>query len=274
MTAGPRAPDPPPGGQSDAPLTAAEAAEFARALGVRVAAIRSTYTVLEDGAPDPETYDQLVADPIKNFVATNNYEFFVQVKCDLVWRFAHRAFPATAPNLRVLDIGCGTGAMLRVLAQRFREVRGCDPAQSMVVRAGPAAVHMPDPTHLPFTDGYFDIALSACVYHHIALERRAAHVADVHRVLRPGGLFLIFEHNPYNPLTRLIVRRCPLDENAQLLAGVETKRMLQSAGFDAVRNRYYLFLPKAIYRRLSFLEALLSFTALGGQYCTVGQRRP
>ena len=51
------------------------------------------------------------------------------------------------------------------------------------------------------------------------------------RVLRPGGVFAIIEHNPLNPATRLIVRRLPMDRNAILLGARETRRLLRAAGF-------------------------------------------
>jgi hypothetical protein len=40
---------------------------------------------------------------------------------------------------------------------------------------------------------------------------------EIQRVLRPGGVFSLIEHNPLNPVTRLIVSRTPVDGNAKLL---------------------------------------------------------
>ena len=263
---------PPRARRPDAPLTQAEAAEFARAMNVRVGAIRSAYAVQDDESA-LENYDQLVADPVKDFFAARNYEFFVRLKTDLVEAAARRCFgPGASSRLRVLDIGCGTGVMLRVLSGIFPDAWACDPSQAMVSRAGERAVVMPDPARMPFDDASFDIALSACVYHHIPQELHARHMVDVRRILRPGGLFMVFEHNPYNPLTRMIVRRCPLDESAELLPAREVRTRMRAAGFTNVRTRYYMFLPQAVYSWARALEAVFSVTALGGQYCTMGRR--
>ncbi len=260
----------PPTANPDAPLTSQEAAEFASALGVRVQAIRSVYHVV-DREPTPETYDELVADPIKTFIAANNYDFFVRVKRDLV-RDEIRRRGWAVEDIRLLDVGCGSGALMRSLAEDCAEVRGCDPSRSMVVRAGANAVHMVEPTRIPFDDNRFDIVLAACVYHHIPPDIYSAHLADVLRTLRPGGVLMIFEHNPYNPVTRLIVNRCPLDENAILLTARQTRRLLRNAGFANVHSRSYLFLPQSVYNRARGLERLLGLSGLGGQYCCLGEK--
>ena len=121
-------------------------------------------------------------------------------------------------------------------------------------------------------DGSFDVVVCACVYHHIEPNRRLDHLLEIGRVLSPGGLLLVFEHNRRNPLTRLIVRRCPIDSGANLLTGGLCKRLLQRAGFEGVRNRYYLFLPPRLHRTVGRLERALSFTGLGGQFCTHGAK--
>lgn len=251
------------------PLTRDEAAEFACALGVRPEAIRA---LERDPAgplsPEIENYDQLISDPLKTRL-TLSPDFFARVKADLARRIVARHQPERdVATLRVLDVGCGTGALMRCLGEEYGEVYGCDPSSAMVSRAGDRARRMPAPTEIPFPTGTFDVAVCACVYHHIEPRLRARHLAEIQRVLRPGGVLLVFEHNPLNPITRRIVRRCPLDEGARLLAGWETKSLLRQAGYQHVRNRYYLFLPEVLYRRVGILEGLLSFTALGGQYCT------
>ena len=55
-----------------------------------------------------------------------------------------------------------------------------------------------------------------------------------------------FEHNPLNPLTRFIVRRCPLDADAHLLGAGQARRLVCGAGFTSVAARYYLFLPQGL----------------------------
>ncbi|MCH7813374.1 MAG: methyltransferase domain-containing protein [Planctomycetes bacterium] len=250
-----------------------EADEFARMLGVaradRGALVRMGSPEQADEIAD---YEALVADPIKSRLTTDP-DFFHRIKADLVTELVTRRLPGRSPMLlRVLDVGCGTGSLLTHPDARFGHVRGCDPSRRMVRAAGAQACYMPSPMQLPFDVGSFDVIVCACVYHHIEPNRRLHHLLEIGRVLAPGGLLLVFEHNRRNPLTRLIVRRCPIDSGAKLLTGGLTRRLLQRAGFEGVRNRYYLFLPQRLYRAVGRIERLLSLTGLGGQFCTHGAK--
>jgi SAM-dependent methyltransferase len=93
---------------------------------------------------------------------------------------------------RVLDVGCGTGALTSVLADIVgtEQVAGVDPSEPFVsqcrgnvpgadIRVGPAEA-------LPFDDGEFDRALSQLVFHFV--DDPAASVREMARVTRPGGV--------------------------------------------------------------------------------------
>jgi SAM-dependent methyltransferase len=93
---------------------------------------------------------------------------------------------------RWLDVGCGTGAFSELILRRAapKSVTGIDPSPEQInyVRR-----HLPGPTFevgdsmaMPFGDGAFDIVASALVFHFI--PDRAKAFAEMHRVLRPGGL--------------------------------------------------------------------------------------
>jgi SAM-dependent methyltransferase len=101
---------------------------------------------------------------------------------------------------------------------------------------------------------------------------RAALTREVRRVLRPGGIFAIIEHNPYNPATRLIVKRTPVDVDAILLYPRETQSLLRSAGLPVRTTSYFLYLPEGIYRFAGAVEDLLRHVPLGGQYAVFGRR--
>jgi ubiquinone/menaquinone biosynthesis C-methylase UbiE len=250
-----------------------EMRELAGALGVQLealrelsrdAGLRSQVQLLE--------YEQMVKDPIKSRFASDS-TFFARIKCDLAARMLARRMPGRQlTDLRVLDVGCGTGTLMRLLESKFGKVRGCDPAAYMVRQAGQRAKLMPSPLEIPFADQSFDVAICACVYHHVDPDSRAAHIREVRRVLAPGGEFLIFEHNPLNPITRLIVRRCPIDAGANLLSARHAVRMLRDAGFANLIRRSYMYVPQRFYDRLSFVEHSLGWLMLGGQYCVVGCR--
>lgn len=258
---------------SDMPLSIAEAGEFARALGLPADSpdIRPTLgrpAACEKGA----TYEQLVADPIKSLVSSGS-TYFLKLKIDLIVDVAIRTFGhVNCHTRRVLDVGCGTGDMMRGLRPFFDEVWGCDVSRGMTRRAGEQALTMPTATQIPAADETFDLAVCACVYHHLEPGIRSDHLREIFRVLRPGGLFMMFEHNPRNPITRLIVRRCPIDAAAILLPAHEARGLIQSVGFEQTRTRYYLHFPQQMHRWLGWSERLLQVTALGGQYCSMGRK--
>ena len=99
------------------------------------------------------------------------------------------------PGQRVLEIGCGTGN-LTVRMARARpgvEVIGTDPDPLALARAekkGSAArFERAYAQELPYPDASFDRVLSALMLHHLDEDTKAATLAEVARVLRPGGTF-------------------------------------------------------------------------------------
>jgi SAM-dependent methyltransferase len=95
--------------------------------------------------------------------------------------------------------------------------------------------------------------------------------AEIRRLLRPGGVFAVIEHNPWNPVTRLIVSRTPVDEDAILLRASETRALLRGAGFSIDREMYFLYFPEKLYRAAAALENGLRRVPLGGQYAVFGR---
>ena len=66
---------------------------------------------------------------------------------------------------------------------------------------------------------------------------------ELHRILKPGGVIIIFEHNPLNPLTRYAVNTCPFDENAKLISANKMKEKLITSGFKNIEINYRIFFP-------------------------------
>ena len=100
--------------------------------------------------------------------------------------------------LAILDVGCGTGRLLRGAQARFREAKleGVDAAPEMVRQANailPAGspIHVQQATaeDLPFPDHVFDLVFSTMTFHHWADQARAA--AEIRRVLAPHGRWML-----------------------------------------------------------------------------------
>jgi SAM-dependent methyltransferase len=98
----------------------------------------------------------------------------------------------------VLDIGCGDGQISRVAASAGATVVGIDPTWNCVrvaaERGGGATFARAGAVELPFADESFDTAVACLVFEHIDEVDHA--IAEVARVLQPGGTFLFFLNHP------------------------------------------------------------------------------
>lgn len=136
-----------------------------------------------------ETYDEIHAQP---FYITQ-YETYAE---DLLDRLADW-------RGRVLDLGCGTGIHTRAVAELAEWVVGIDVSPRLVRKAhvklsgARGSVVVADARHMPFADGVFDSALSyGEPLSHI--EDPGAVLAELARVMRPGGRAILSVDNEWN----------------------------------------------------------------------------
>jgi SAM-dependent methyltransferase len=116
-----------------------------------------------------------------------------------------------------------------------------------------------------------DIVFSACVFHHIPREDHQYWLAELRRVTRPGGLLVIYEHNPLNPLTVRAVNTCPLDINARLIRSGTMRKHVLAGGWEDTRVDYRIFYP-SFFKSLRYLERYLGWLGLGAQYRLTARR--
>jgi len=215
------------------------------------------------------SYEELLKDPVRDRFA-RSCDFFHRRKRDIIREY-FAAKSGSTRDLAHLDVGCGKGELVRLLKPEFRSVAGCDPSEGMLsaARSGLDGIEFrlqSDPRTLPFEDNAVDYVTAACVYHHVSPADRARLTREVRRVLKPNGIFAIIEHNPWNPVTRLIVSRTPVDADAILLYPNETRNLLKEEGFAIDRERHFLYFPEALYPGLAKLESMLGRLPFGGQY--------
>jgi SAM-dependent methyltransferase len=214
-------------------------------------------------------YEALLKDPLRDYFAPES-TFFVTRKLEVLLAFL-RARAMDPHHATWLDVGCGKGQLLRTGRPSFGRVIGCDVSAEMIEACRDLDIaRQVQPTRIPFDDASADIVTAVCVYHHIDPSDRAALTADIWRVLKPGGVFAIIEHNPLNPVVQVIIRRTPVDDNAILLSAGAARRLMRAASLHVEATRHFLYLPQRIYRRARLLERALERIPLGGQYAVFG----
>ena len=149
---------------------------------------------------------------------------------------------ALTPGVETLEIGTGTGGMLHTLLGRGMRARGVEINPALIAESrrwfGELPVQAVTGVDLPFPAAAFDLVLSFDVFEHI--KDSDAHLREVHRVLRPGGRYLVqtpnkwsnvvFETIRWKSFTRWKADHCALHTPGQL------RRRLEAHGFSA---RFY-----------------------------------
>ncbi|MFK7938007.1 MAG: class I SAM-dependent methyltransferase [Roseovarius sp.] len=160
-------------------------------------------------------------------------------------------------GLRVLDIGCGTGAIALSLVQDHGaayavgidvEAHVCDEARTRAANAGASdkvEIVLVDPGPLPFDEGHFDLVFSKDSIIHIADKEALA--ADIFRVLRPGGVFAASDWltNHDGEMSPAMKRYVDLEGLGFAMASPERyAAAMTAAGFKDIqtnsRNAWYL----------------------------------
>jgi SAM-dependent methyltransferase len=214
-------------------------------------------------------YARLLDDPLRRSFAGDS-DFFILQKCRALRRHLESGHRRSG-RMRILDAGCGPGTALSLM-RGAHQVIGSDVSLAMLgqaVREGPVVAQ--EPFDLPFRTGAFDAAFAFCVYHHLETSERVRHLRELARVVRRGGQVFVFEHNPLNPVTRLVFTRAPVDRGCRMIPRRELAGLFREAGLRDVKHGYVMFVPQALDRPLGALERYLEWLPLGGQYFVSGR---
>lgn len=145
----------------------------------------------------------------------------------------------------VLDLGCGPGSFLSIVAGISQTIVGADITPNFIDECNGlieqrklpnASAVLIKPGSLPFADESFDRIIMIDTIHH--LEDAAGTMDEVYRILRKGGLLLVFEPNKYNPLLYLM---CCLDKNEHgllKLGTISKYRSMIGSRYEMVAEEY------------------------------------
>jgi 2-polyprenyl-3-methyl-5-hydroxy-6-metoxy-1,4-benzoquinol methylase len=235
---------------------------YAIALGLAFAVLgrKALTQLIRDRRPEQQHFDELSATYARD-IPEHVRQRLLQRKIDAMLS----SLPAKpgAP-LRGLDLGCGHAWYAVELARRGYSMTGADLSQGQIAQARAYAdaqgvdieLTAYDGENIPFADSTFDFVYCINVLHHVIVPHQQTRlVAEVMRVLKPGGQFFLHEINVENPIFRVYMSYIfplikSIDEGTELWL---LPKQLPNVPGGA-------WLPKVVY--FTFLPEFIPFTAL------------
>ena len=217
-----------------------------------------------------DNYDQCLNEALAASGETK--EFFARARVQWLGRSLKEL---DQPARSALDYGCGTGDTTRLLREILgsESVVGLDVSTLSLERA--RRRHGGYTRFLTFAeyspDSSIDVVYCNGVFHHIPGAERVDAIRYIGRCLRPGGIFGLWENNPWNPGTQYVMHKCEFDRDAVKLNPPESSRLLRQGGFEILRTDFRFFFPRAL-KMMRPVESWLTKFPLGGQYQVLARK--
>ena len=169
------------------------------------------------------------------------------------------ALAQPAAGEKVLDVGCGTGTLaiaLRAKVGPGGDVVGIDAAPEMIaVARNTAAKQRADMDfrvglieEIPFPEDYFDLVLSSFMFHHLPDDLKRTGLAEIRRVLKPGGRFLVVDLTVHGH--SFVGHVMTLLGHGEQSSAPELRAIIDDAGFSEVE------ILESRFKQLAFVRAL------------------
>lgn len=209
-------------------------------------------------------------------------DFFNQ-KREWMHRLIKRFFPLRS-NLKYLDFGCGIGSLCEALIENphVSEIVGvdessesrrmaCERISQLNQRPG-SSQKVGFQVYEKISDlpaaAQFDLITAFNVFHHITPEKRADCARELTKYLSDGGILAVWEHNPWNPFTRILVRICPFDRDASLMPRSQAIELWKFEDLELQIDEYINITPPSFqrFKPVLAIEESLGGLPLGAQY--------
>lgn len=218
------------------------------------------------------SYDKELEDSLGKFY-NQDIGLFAEYKVKIVATQLSR-MPAN-----ILEFGCGTGRNNSYMKKQFPESKifGCDISEESLEIAKNTnsdiqynLISSPDDLFLVYKDTVDCIFISN-VFHHIPFNEHQIWIDALYAILSKEGSIFIFEHNPYNPITKHIFNNSKIDIGATMLKPLYCNNLLKKAKFNTIKRKYTLFF---VWRNVffEFVERIIYWLPLGAQYYLFGKK--
>ena len=217
--------------------------------------------------------------------SVKNHKYYVKVKSNHLLNKAKKIFKDNR-GLVCVDLGCGTAETTEYFQGKFKHIYACDYSYGMLKYAAKknlknVTFNLCRSEDLPFKDGSADIVVMYGLIHHIEDgEKISKTFKEIKRILKKRGIIAVYDFNPFNPVSRHIVKTCPIDVGVYLdgyrnslfpttYYSWELINIVKNAGFSTVKCEYLIFFPK-ILSMFVFLEEIFKKLPFGGMYSIIG----
>jgi SAM-dependent methyltransferase len=181
--------------------------------------------------------------------------------------------------VNILEFDCGTGRNSFFLKKRFPEsnIFGCDISEKSIEIASKRnhAIQFKlilNPIDLisEYKDT-FDCIFISNVFHHIPINEHQTWLDALYKITSKHGRIFIFEHNPYNPITKHIFYTSEIDKGAIMLTPSYCYRLCYNSNYANIYCKYTLFFLRrnAFFK---FIERILYWLPFGAQYYIRGDK--
>lgn len=208
---------------------------------------------------------------------------FFKPKVDWLKNFFKKTYNPLENTIELLDLGCGTGLFIKKINDLKLNINlsGADTSIKMLAEAKLILndnlknnLHLITDNYSNLPQNHFDIITISSVLHHIDKSERLNILNNLTKLLKPNGYLIIFEHNPLNPITNVVVKTTKIDKNAILLKPKEIRNYFNKiTNIKFINLNYLMFFPPRFNNELiNFLERKIIKLPLGGQYVIVGKK--
>jgi SAM-dependent methyltransferase len=176
----------------------------------------------------------------------------------------------------MLDFGCGDGLGTPHFFSHLpiRSLLGVDVRRDLLAVAEDAAAHA-DASYVHLGDyratESMDLAYTCGAFGRLPWRERTAAAVLVLRSLKPGGLFALWEHNPWSPSTLWNGNGKSTRRAEPAVTPTEARQLLRGVGFDIVHTTSTFYFPRAV-SWCRAIEPMLATIPLGGQYMVLARK--
>jgi ubiquinone/menaquinone biosynthesis C-methylase UbiE len=223
-------------------------------------------------------YLRELSHPLRDLIDPEG-QYFIELKSDILKEIASQYFPHDR-NIKIVDVGTGLGLFEKFLYPHFDNIAAIDISFEMLkvaqtlnpLKSRTGGYVQGNAFQLPLENGYADLVFMSCVMHHLEEADVQSTLSEIARICSPRGIIIFFEHNPYNPITQLVVRTTPLDRNARLVSYKKLMRSADKSGIHIEEKQFFLYGTRKIDKLIRKNISWLGKVPFGGQYALMGQK--